>query len=68
MSLPVPQNSDLAAVKAANQALCDAFEAHPSMQSQYAAKAGNVYFMWDFAKRTNAMLEPVVGCPWPDGI
>ncbi|KAF2266347.1 hypothetical protein CC78DRAFT_615157 [Lojkania enalia] len=56
-ALPTPQGTSahLPEIQTTNQALIAAFEAHPHFASQSAARAGKIYFMWDFAKRTDAM-------------
>jgi hypothetical protein len=55
----------LPAIRDANLALIRAFEAHPVYASQSTQRSGKIYFMWDFAQRTNAMLESVLQNPPP---
>jgi hypothetical protein len=54
-------------IREANQALIEALEVHPSYQSQREARSGKVYFMWDFAKRNEAIFHAIVAnVPPPD--
>lgn len=68
MSLPIPPGatSRLPEIRAANGQLIAAFEAHPSFAVQQAQGKGKIYFMWDFARRTNATIESILqGYPPP---
>lgn len=57
----------LPAIRTANQALIAAFESHSAFPAQANQKGGKVYFMWDFAKRTNAMFDSILDdAPAPD--
>lgn len=54
-------------IREANQALLEALESHSAFQSQSQARSGKVYFMWDFAKRNEAMFNALVAdVPPPD--
>jgi hypothetical protein len=52
---------NLSAIRDANLALIRAFEAHSACRFQTAQRSGKIYFMWDFANRTNAMFESILG-------
>jgi hypothetical protein len=57
----------LPAIRDANVALVRAFEAHSAYPSQSTQRSGKIFFMWDFASRTNAMLESILNnYPPPD--
>jgi len=69
MSLPVESATvqRLPAIRDANLALVRAFEAHPAYPSQSTQRGGKIFFMWDFASRTNAMFESILqNTPPPD--
>jgi hypothetical protein len=60
--LPIPASAmqRIPEIRDANRALIAAFESHPSYASQSSSRSGKVYFMWDFATRTNAMFEAIL--------
>lgn len=54
-------------IRAANNSLIQAFEAHPQFAPQHSRRQGKIYFMWDFAKRTSAMFDSILqDLPPPD--
>ena len=62
-----PPSQYLPALHEANQALILAFESHPQFPAQQTQRKGNLFFMHDFAARTNAMLESLLNnTPPPD--
>ncbi|KAF2185088.1 hypothetical protein K469DRAFT_489620, partial [Zopfia rhizophila CBS 207.26] len=47
--------------------LIQAFESHSVFESQYSTRSGKIYFMWDFANRTEAMFQSILhNYPPPD--
>jgi hypothetical protein len=60
--LPIPASAmqRIPEIRDANRALIAAFESHPSYASQSTSRSGKVYFMWDFATRTDAMFEAIL--------
>ncbi|KAJ4346300.1 hypothetical protein N0V95_005510 [Ascochyta clinopodiicola] len=59
--------SQLPQIQTSNKALLSALEAHPAFPAQQQARSGKVYFMHDFAARTDAMFESILNdAPAPD--
>ncbi|KAF2797677.1 hypothetical protein K505DRAFT_322425 [Melanomma pulvis-pyrius CBS 109.77] len=68
-NLPLPPGamSRIPQISEANRALIQAFESHAAFASQSAQRSGKVYFMWDFANRTEAMFQSILqNYPPPD--
>lgn len=58
---------NVANVREANQALIRAFQEHEQFPVQQAQRRGKIYFMHDFASRTNDMLDSILNnTPPPD--
>ncbi|KZM23039.1 uncharacterized protein EKO05_0008169 [Ascochyta rabiei] len=54
-------------IQTSNKALLSAIEAHPAFPAQQQARSGKVYFMHDFAARTDAMFDSILNdAPAPD--
>ncbi|KAF2740537.1 hypothetical protein EJ04DRAFT_572354 [Polyplosphaeria fusca] len=67
MSGSSANSTNISELQTADQALCTALESHSAFASQRAAKSGNVYFLWDFARRTDAMFSSILDdAPAPD--
>lgn len=57
--MPTPIEK-LPEIRTANQSLIDAFAVHPGLPAQARALKGKLFCLWDFANRTNAMIESVL--------
>jgi hypothetical protein len=54
-------------IREANLNLISAFESHPAYAAQSQQRQGKIYFMWDFAMRTEAMFQSILhNLPPPD--
>ncbi|KAF2876539.1 hypothetical protein BDV95DRAFT_602520 [Massariosphaeria phaeospora] len=62
MSIPLPPSAigRLPEIRAANLNLITAFESHPIFTSQASRRQGKIYFMWDFAMRTETMFQSIL--------
>lgn len=60
--MPTPPGAltRLPQVKESNKNLLSALESHPAFPQQQQARSGKVYFMHDFANRTDAMLDSIL--------
>ncbi|KAF9692447.1 hypothetical protein EKO04_009609 [Ascochyta lentis] len=59
--------SQLPQIQSSNKALLSALESHPAFPAQQQARSGKIYFMHDFAARTDAMLDSILNdAPAPD--
>ncbi|KAF2280926.1 uncharacterized protein EI97DRAFT_463349, partial [Westerdykella ornata] len=57
----------LPAIRTANHTLIRSLESHPSFASQHSARRGKIYFIWDFAQRSEAMFKALIeGTAAPD--
>ncbi|KAJ4301044.1 hypothetical protein N0V90_003134 [Kalmusia sp. IMI 367209] len=63
----VSSSQQLPAIREAIQGLLQAFESHPQFPAQQSQRKGKIYFMHDFASRTNAMFGSLLNnTPPPD--
>lgn len=60
--LPAPPGAltRLPQIKDSNKNLLSALGSHPSFATQAQARSGKIYFMHDFAKRTDAMFDSIL--------
>jgi len=59
--------SNIEPVRNANLALILALQVHPAFAAQEAQRKGKVFFIWDFAARTEATFKVIVdGTKPPD--
>lgn len=71
MNAPIPTPpgalTRLPQIRESNKSLLSALESHPSFAAQQRARSGKVYFMHDFASRTDAMFDSILNdAPAPD--
>ncbi|KAF2474678.1 uncharacterized protein BDR25DRAFT_111038 [Lindgomyces ingoldianus] len=60
LTLPPSSLHRISQIQSANLSLISAFESHPTFSSQHSSRQGKIYFMWDFAKRTDAMFQSLM--------
>ncbi|KAJ8107821.1 hypothetical protein OPT61_g8596 [Boeremia exigua] len=64
---PAADPNSLAQIRDSNKTLLSALEAHQAFPQQQRARSGKVYFMHDFASRTDAMFDSILNdVPAPD--